>query len=358
MKQPKRRRINVAAKDREYLTSNLAILIEAAVPVGEAIESMAESGTSRALKKALKNLALDISEGYSLSQALKRNRLVNEQTLSLIEIGEQTGNLVNNLAMATKQEQKQRYFRAKLLSAMMYPAFVLGLTFLVALGIGWLLLPRLAQTFVSLDVELPLISKILLGIGTFLQANGLWAVPTLVGSVVAVSYLLFGFPPTRHIGLRLISHMPGIGKLVKELEIARFGYLLSSLIDAGLPITRALQLLSRAATLPSYKKFYTYLGENFEQGINFQDSFKKYKRSKKLLPVAVQQIIIGGERSGSLTTTLHSVSEIYDEKVEITTANFEAVIEPILLVIVWIGVMFVALAVIVPVYSLVGGLGG
>ncbi len=358
MAKKKLHRGKIAGKDKEYFTANLAVLIKASVPIADAIVSMADSSPSRSLQKATINLSRDISEGYPLSQALKRNNLVNEQTLTLIEIGEQTGNLVENLALAAKQEQKQHYFKSKLLSAMLYPGFVLGVTLVIGLAIGWFLLPKLTQTFTSLDVELPLMSRVLLYVGSFLEANGIWAVPSILGAVFASVYILFVFPPTRTLGMRLLSHMPGIGKLMKELEIAKFGYLLSSLLDSGLSVTRSLELLSKTATLPKYKNYYLMLSSNFKGGYNFHDSFKSDKNSKHIIPSSVQQIVIGGERSGSLVTSLSSIGKIYEDKVEITTANFESVIEPILLVIVWLGVMFVALAVIVPVYSLLGGVSG
>ena len=145
---------------------------------------------------------------------------------------------------------------------------------------------------------------------------------------------------------------------MRELEIARFGYLMGSLLQAGLPVTRALPLLERAAATPSYKKYYQYLSKKLQEGYSFKQSFAEHTRTAAILPPSVQQIIVAGERSGSLSETLTTVGEIYDEKVDITTRNFEAIIEPLLLVIVWVGVMAVAVAVILPIYSLVGGLGG
>ena len=165
----KRQRVQVAAKDREYFTSNLALLVKSAVPLSDAITSLRDTTKSKRLKKVLDGLQTDIDEGYSLTQALERSHLVSSQTLTLVALGEQSGKLVENLALAAKQEQKQRVFRAKLLSAMLYPAFVLGMTVLVGLGIAWFLLPKLSETFTNLRVELPLISKVLIGAGVFLK---------------------------------------------------------------------------------------------------------------------------------------------------------------------------------------------
>jgi type IV pilus assembly protein PilC len=346
-----------AAKDREYFTSNLVLLLRAGVPVGEALNSLQDTTDSHPLKHALEQMKNDIDEGMSLWKALERSRIVGTQTLALVELGEQSGKLVDNLEVAAKQEEKQRIFRSKVRSALLYPSFVLGVTGIVGLSVAWFLLPRLAETFTQLNAKLPLISRILIGFGLFLKHSGLWAVP--LGGVVllAAGYVLFGHPKTKYMGQWLLFHIPGISKLLHEVEIARFGYLLGTLLQAGLSVTQALQLLQNATGISQYRAFYNYLKTSFEDGYGFKDSLSKYKQNGKLVPPAVQQMIIAGERSGALPETLVSVGTIYEAKADTSTQNLETVLEPILLVFVWLGVLGVAVSVILPIYSLVGGLG-
>lgn len=351
------RRYHVSAKYRDYFTSNLALLLTAAVPVQSALDSLKETSKSAALNGALDQMKRDIDEGLSLWKAMERSGIVSSQTLALVRLGEQSGRLIENLKVASKQEEKQRTFRSKVRSAMIYPAFVLGLTAIVGVGVAWFLLPRLAETFTQLGTDLPFISKVFINLGIFLKANGYWAIPAGAGAVALMSYILFGNPKTRGLGQRLLFHIPGISRLLHEVEIARFGYLLGTLLQAGLSVTQALQSLEEATTAQKYKKFYRHLHSSFEDGYSFSAIFPAYKHAAKLLPPPVQQMVIAGERSGSLPETLLSVGSIYEEKVDISTQNLEAVLEPILLVIVWLGVMGVAVAVIMPIYSLVGGLG-
>jgi type II secretory pathway component PulF len=171
-----------------------------------------------------------------------------------------------------------------------------------------------------------------------------------------VLYILFAAPATKHIGKRLLFLLPGIGRLMREVELAQFGYLLGTLLNAGLPVTEAVQLLAGASTAPQFQAFYMYLAQSLDDGYGFQDSMARYKNSAKLIPRPVQQMVAAGERSGSLPEVLLTIGRTYEQKADTTTANLEAIIEPILLVIVWVGVMVVAVAVIVPIYSLVGGL--
>lgn len=351
------KKYHLSGKDREYFTSNLSLLLQAGVAMGEALSSLAGTSNSKALKLALAQVQRDIDEGLPLWKALERSGIVGAQTLALVQLGEQSGKLVQNLQVAAGQEEKQRIFRTKVRSALLYPGFVMSITVIIGLGVGWFLLPKLADTFDQLGAELPLISQIFIGFGAFLRDNGLWAVPLGITLIVVLMYLLFGAPKTRTIGQRLLFHIPGISKLMYEVEIARFGYLLGTLLDAGLSIMQAFDLLNRATTAPRYKDFYQYLYGTFENGYSFYASFSKYKHASTLLPPGVQQMIIAAERSGALPETLKNIGAIYEQKADITTQNLEAILEPILLVIVWLGVMGVAVAVILPIYSLVGGLG-
>jgi MSHA biogenesis protein MshG len=222
--------------------------------------------------------------------------------------------------------------------------------------VAWFLLPRLATTFSQLDVELPAASRVLIGVGTFLKAHGIVAVPAGLLAGAAIVYVLFVAPPTRHIGRRMLFMFPGIGRLLHEVENAQFGYLLGTLLNAGLPVTQALGLLAGATTAPQYQKFYNYLSQSLDDGFSFKESMARYKGSASLIPRPVQQMIAAGERSGSLPEVLLTIGRTYEQKADTTTSNLEAIIEPVMLIVVWVGVMVVAVAVVVPIYSLVGGL--
>jgi type IV pilus assembly protein PilC len=347
---------HLAFKEREYFAENLALLLKSAVPIGDALESLAMTTKNAAMKKALAQMSADIEAGYSLANALERSSLASGQTLALIRLGESSGHLVENMQLAAEQEEKQHLFRAKIRSALIYPTFVLSLTVVVGLGVAWFLLPRLAETFSQLQVSLPPISRVMISFGVFLKAHGVVVVPLFLLVCLVLGYVIFAAPRTKQIGRRLLFMTPGIGRMLREVEIAQFGYLLGTLLEAGLSVTKATSLLAEASSSSQYQKFYRYLSESLEDGYSFKDSLHKYSKSSSLLPPAVQQMIIAGERSGSLPEVLLTIGRTYTQKSDVTISNLEAVLEPVLLVIVWLGVMMVAVAVIVPIYSLVGGI--
>jgi type II secretory pathway component PulF len=356
MNKNKRKTYHVRTKERIYFTSNVATLLEAAVPIGAIFESLKETGGSKNYLHALEQMKADSEEGTPLWKVLDQNRIVPAQTLALIRLGEESGNLVQNMQIAAQQEEKQRVLKSKILSALLNPAFVFAITIVVGLGVAWFLLPRLSQTFSQLNVKLPLISRIVISIGNYLGHNGYWLVPTIIVSLIVLSYVLFAAKKTRSIGQNLLFHVPGIKRLLSEVEVARFGYLFGTLLNAGMTVTQSLQLMQEATATPHYKKFYKYLYDSFDNGESLKSSLQKYKKADKLIPPAVQQMIIAGERSGSMAAALLSIGRVYEEKSDTTTQNLEAILEPILLILVWLGVLIVAVAVILPIYSLVGGL--
>jgi len=355
LKRPPKR--HFAFKDREYFSENLALLLKSAVPISQALDSLATTSRTGPMKKALTAMQADIEAGFSLADALERSGIIGSQTLALVRLGEHSGRLVENLQLAAQQEEKRHIFRSKVRSALIYPSFVLGLTVLVGLGVAWFLLPRLSTTFTQLHAKLPFVSKLLIAFGQFLKLHGVVAVPLTVLALIIIGYALFAAPKTRAIGQQFLFVVPGIGRLRREVEVAQFGYLLGTLLAAGLPVTQAITLLEKATTVPQYQQFYHYLTGALEDGFSFKESLARYKNSGALLPPAVQQMVIAGERSGSLSEVLLTVGRTYEQKSDITTENLETILEPIMLLFVAAGVMVVAIAVILPIYSLVGGLG-
>ncbi len=359
MDEPKAsKKFRVSAKNREYFTTNLAALLKATVPVSDALRSLADTAQSRRMKAALSQIQEDIDEGFPFWEALERSGVVSRQTLALILLGEKSGTLVQNLEVAAAQEEKQRIFRAKLHSALIYPGFVLSLTLVVGVGLAWLLLPRLADTFGSLEAELPFMSKMLIDFGSFLRSSGRYAVPVFLLGLVTAVYVVFFGPKTKVAGRILLFRTPGISHLMKEVEIARFGYLLGTLLQAGLPITDALSSLEKATIVPPYQKLYQHLRRGFENGDSFQKSLGQYRPANRLIPPTVQQMIVAGEKSGSLPDMLLKIGRTYEGKASITAASLATVLEPLLLIIVWLSVIAVAIAVILPIYRLAGGLDG
>ncbi|HEC63804.1 MAG TPA: type II secretion system F family protein [bacterium] len=341
-------------EERDYFIENLAMLVSSGMDILLAIDAIKAGVKTPQIREILDYLKSRIDGGSPIWKALKETELLPDHMLSLVRIGEETGRLTENLKVIVIQQEKERSFNAKLRSALMYPLFVLILTLGLGIGIAWFILPKLSTVFDSLDLELPLVTRVLIGFGNFLSEYGIIVVPIFLAVLFATLYFIFLFPKTKHIGQIILFNTPVIKMLIRQTELGRMGYILGTLLDAGLPIVTATNSLRDSTSFISYVKFYDFLSGHIEAGGTFQKAFINYGKTKKLLPIPVQQMIIAAEKSGTLSKTLLNIGRIYEGKTEITTKNLTILLEPIMLIIVWGGVVTVAIAVILPIYSLVG----
>lgn len=344
------------SSDLDYFLENISMLIGSGMSIVDAFSSVQNELSTGRMRRVVKWMAEEVQAGSSFSDALERTGLFSTHTVTLIRIGERSGKLSANLKLVSEQQKKERIFRSRIKSALMYPVFVLSLTLIVGIGIAWFILPKLANVFAQLRIDLPALTKALIATGEFLSEYGIIVIPVVLVGFFILLFIVFSLPQTKFIGQTILFHTPGVSKLIRQVEIARFSYLLGTLLEAGLPIVRTIESLAEAASYPQYRAFYAFMARSIEDGNSFKKSIDAYEDIDDLFPAPVQQMIVAGEQSGNLPRSLSDISATYEERVETTTKNLTVILEPVLLVIVWIGVVAVALAVILPIYDLTGGL--
>lgn len=344
------------SEEKDYFLENLAVMTASGIDVSSAVSSIKQESKSKKMSNLLGAIEAEISSGSSLWLALEKSKLLPDHYISLIRLGEESGSMIENLKLVVAQQKKDREFSSKLQSAMIYPVIVFSLTLIIGIGIAWFLLPKLGTIFSQLKVKLPLITRILIGVGKFLGEFGIIVIPLFIFLLVTTVYFLFFHKKTKYIGEFILLRLPGISRIILETELARLGFLLGTLLNAGLIVTDALSSMASATTTSAFQKLYLSMGKNIEQGNSFESSFKLYKDTNRLIPTHIQQIIITSERSGKLPEVLINIGQVYEAKLETTTKNLIIILEPVLLIIIWLGVLFVALSVILPIYSLIGGL--
>ncbi len=341
-------------REKDYFFANLSMLLEAGMTVVDSISALNKETRSKPMQRILSKMIEDIENGFPLSQALLNNGLASTHTASIIRVGEESGRLSQNLKIIAVSEEKNHEFRSKIRSAMVYPMFVFGVTIVVGLVVVWFILPRLASVFAQLDVALPPLTKGLIALGAFLGEYGVYVVPAVIIFFVLSFYFLFFFPKTKHIGSGMLFRAPGIGKVLQEIELAHMGHILGTLLSSGIPVVTALDSLVEATNSPRHRIFYGKIKESISEGNSFARTFDVLSETHKFIPVTIVRLIISGEQSGKLSDTFMKISTHYEAKIDNTTKNLSVIFEPVLLVIVWVGVVLVALAVILPIYSLVG----
>lgn len=343
-------------RERTYLFDDLSLMMKSGISVQSSLSLIRQNTKQKYFKKLITKILDSVDEGRPLWLSLEETGIFSSYSISLVRVGEETGKLSENLALIAKHEEKQRTLNSKIVTAVSYPLFVLSLTVVIAIGAVWFIFPKLSTVFHSLNVPLPRITRILISLGDVMRTHGLIIVISFVGANLLIISFLFIIKPTRKYGDMLLLCIPGISKLIKQVEIERLGFLLGTLLEAGLPINASLESLHRATRIYAYRKMYASIASDVEIGISLENSFKNIQKINKLIPPPVQEMIATGERSGRLPAVLQEIGDRYTKKTELSTNNLTQMLEPFLLVFVWLGVLCIALAVIVPIYGLVGNL--
>jgi len=180
----------IGGQEKTALIENLALLLSSGLNVSAALLAVQEETKSKSLKLIISNVNTDVENGLTLWRALEKTDFFPDSIIALIRIGEESGRLSANLKIVSEQTEKNHKFRSQLRSAMMYPVFVLALTLIIAIGIAWFILPRLATVFSQLDITLPPITQIMINFGSFLGTYGYLVVPAFIFLLLLTIYFL------------------------------------------------------------------------------------------------------------------------------------------------------------------------
>ncbi|MDQ5972431.1 MAG: type pilus assembly protein PilC [Patescibacteria group bacterium] len=341
----------------EYIIESLSMLLLAGVTVGEAIDSIAKEIPQKGPRETMMRMKDSIDEGVPFARALEETGLFNTSVITLIEVGESTGKLPENLKVVAAQMHKNNTMNAKIKSAMLYPAFLVTLLFVVGTGIGVFLLPKLLNIITGLQIEVGAMTKILIVVGTWFGKYGLIFAAGTVISVIFLSILIKKSSAARGAAEVVLYRIPGIKKLLFETEMARFGFVLGTLLDAGLPVVTALDSLAASMSTKRYARFAAEIARRVDEGDSF-DKILSDKKYRSLLPGTITQVVVSAEKSGNLSSSLLKIGNNYEDKADLTAHNLETLLEPIVLVLIAAAVLFVAMAVFLPIYSLIGNLNG
>jgi type IV pilus assembly protein PilC len=338
---------------RLSIVQNLGTMLNAGLPLIDALKTLALETRTKVIKKMLARIVDLVESGSPLWRAFEAQHFFSPHAIALVRIGEEAGNLAENMGYLALQQEKDSALRQKVKMAMIYPIIVLTLMFIIVMGLGLFVLPSLIQVLYSLNVPLPLVTRLLIGFTNLMTAYGTIAVPGIIVGVI-LTIILAKFTKLKVVMQWVLFRVPGVGRLAREATIARFGVILGGLLQAGVPLVEAIHSLAIVTPIVSYKHFYEKLLEHINLGDTFSKSFAVIPRSAKILPLSVQQLIVTGERSGSLSKIMMKIADIYEKKANDTAQKLPVILEPLILLIIGAMVATIAFAIIVPIYSIVG----
>lgn len=344
------RKHQISIKNAEKLgfLSNLSTMISSGIPILESIDSLLEDSKGNT-RKLLTVIREDLLQGNHLYTSFSKfPNIFDKVTINVIRASEEAGTLDITLIDLRHQYEKQMEFNDKVKAAMVYPIIILLVFFGVLFTILIIVIPRISQVFSNLNVELPLPTKILIFMSDSLLN---YTLPLAAGFAVILIFLIFLYKAQKKRILAVFFKMPLISTLVKEMDLAAFSRSMYLLLSSGITITSALDLTEEVVKRQDIAKAIRHAQETVLTGKDLSQGFKD---NRKIFPVLIIKVIEAGEKTGTLDKSLQDVSKQMDHKVEGTLKNITTALEPIMLVAVGLLVGGIMMAIIAPIYGLIG----
>jgi MSHA biogenesis protein MshG len=341
-------RVRVKFTDLNMFTRQLATLQKAGLPILLALSALREQTENKIFKEVISQINRDIESGLSLSGALEKYPLIFDSLyINMVASGEASGRLDQVLERLATLREHDETIRLRIKSATRYPLIVV-----IAIVIGFIVLttlvvPRYAKIYAQYTTALPLPTQILLGINY--AVTKLWWLLIIVGGA---TYFFFKRYLDTQLGRltwdSLKLKVPVFGALFLKLSISRFTRITGTLMRSGIPILKILDISSGSTGNVVVSKAIQSIKNNVAEGKGMSEPMK----ISGLFPPIVTQMVAVGEETGKLDELLIHVSNYYDEQVDYTINNLTSLIEPILIFVLGLGVLFMALGIFLPMWNL------
>ncbi|MFA6254729.1 MAG: type II secretion system F family protein [Patescibacteria group bacterium] len=339
----------VSLSQKIFFVQQLGVMLKAGISLSTALKTLAQQTTSKSFKTILVDLQQDVEKGNLLSKGLERySKIFGELFINMIKAGEVSGKLEDVLKQLFVQLKKDHDIISKVKGAMIYPMIVILM--MIAIGILVLIyvIPTMSGIFTEMNIELPLATRILiyssqfaLNYGIFVSI-GLAILAVIIGRVISL-------PQGKRQFHQLLLKTPILGRIIRKINLARFCRALSSLLKTDIPIVQSFEITAKILGNVKYKDALTEAKEKIKKGVSIEESLRPHI---KLFPPVVLQMIMVGEETGALDNILEESAVFYEEDVAQTMENLPSILEPVLMIILGIAVAGMAVAVIMPMYSL------
>lgn len=329
---------------RQYAT-----LIRAGVPVVEATHILGEQTRSKPLKRALMQVEEDIRNGMAFSDAAgKHPKVFPLLFVNMMRAGEATGNVDDTLDRLASTLEKQYNIKKKIQSAMTYPAILSLLTLVVGMFLMVFIVPTFMDAFKEMNLEMPLITVIVVGISDWLIQFWYFVILGLLILVVGLHYFYKNNKEFHYAVNVFLLRMPIFGQLLQKDIIARMTRTLSTLFSSSVPILQALTIVEKVGGNPVMGKVVLEARDNLEKGGTLSEPLEK----SWLFPPLVTQMTSIGEKTGSLDYMLEKIADFYEEEVNRAVDTMKSLIEPLMIVVLALVVGVIVAAIFLPMFRL------
>lgn len=340
----------VATKELVAFFRQLAVLIEAKVPVTSSLIAIAEETENSYFRIILKEIKDDVDDGMALSEAFAKHPTVfSPMMVNLIRAGEISGGLQRAINFVADSVEKDHRLTSQIRGALYYPAFILSAALIVGFLVVVFIIPKITAILKDFDGQLPWYTRAIIGTSDFLSAY--WWVVILVFIIAGGAfYYYIRTPDGKREWEAQILDIPVVGKIAQYVFLTRLSENLGVLLNGGIPVVRSLTIVSTIIGNESFRRVVLEAAEEVKTGGNMSTIFFQSKE----IPHLVSQMVKIGEESGTLSSILKSTASFYSQEVDGMTRNLTALLEPALIVILGIGVGILVVGILLPIYNVVG----
>lgn len=337
----------IKQQDINFFCKQFASMTQAGVNITRAIEICAQQTTNTTLKKHLNNINLEVNRGKTLSQACKEENIFPDILCSMIECGEESGNLDKVLIQMVEHFDTQAGTMRKLKKALAYPIMVLVAIVVVVIVMMIKVIPAFAGMFMDSGVELPLPTRIVMAASDFMVAN---AIPIVLGFIAIVVFAvnIKKIKKAKTFLDRCMIKAPLFGDLTRKSIAATFTKTMAMLVSSGVPMLQAMYITKKVVTNDVAVAEFEDAIEDLKHGHSLYDSLQ----GSEILPQLVFQMISIGEETGALDDMLTKIGVYFDEEVSTTTDALMQMIEPMLTIFMAGIVGTIMLAIMLPSFTM------
>lgn len=328
---------------------NLHIMVKAGLSIVDALRILSEQVANKRLRSVIAEIKLQVEKGRQLSEVLADYPSIFPTIfVNMIGAGETAGKMEEALLQVSNQMKKSNELTSRIRGALIYPAVVL--TAMAGIGIEMVVfvLPKILVLFKDFDAQLPLPTRILIFIVSFTESYGIFLLVGLIALIIFLIWLVKQ-PAVKHHVHNINLHLPILGTIIKKINLARFTMTLSSLLQSTIPIIDAVRITATVQSNVLYREDLLDSAELLKKGDPLSETLARFP--KRFSPMVVQMIMVG-EQSGQVEQMLGELAEYYGNEVDTTMKNFSTIIEPVIILILGLAVAGIAVAVIMPMYSL------
>ncbi len=337
-------------KDIVVFTRQFATMIDAGLPLVQALEILSTQVENKKLAKVISQVKIDVEAGSTYADALKKHPSVfSELYVNMVAAGEAGGILDTILNRLAAYIEKTMKLKKKVKGAMIYPAVVTTIAIIVIAVIMVVVVPTFAKMFAQLGGTLPIPTRIVIGVSNFLGGIGGLIV---IGAIVAAAVFIYQARKTergKYVIDKILLKLPVFGVLLQKTAIAKFTRTLGTLTSSGVPILDGLEITAKTSGNKVIEKAIYEVRTSVSEGKTLAEPLMK----SGVFPPMVNHMIAVGESTGALDTMLSKIADFYDDEVDAAVSNLTALIEPILIVFLGVTIGFVVISMYLPIFKII-----